>query len=71
MVSNMNIKVCRDNDSMDVTYTIVLNENDIASANFTEFDRRLFDDCESEDATISDKVLALETVIRRIEQSKE
>lgn len=34
------------------------------------FDRRLLRECSGDDATISDKLLALETIVRRAEQAR-
>lgn len=50
-----------------IEYKLAIEPNNIICAKFTKFDYWLFEDCESSDK-ISDKLLALETLARRIEE---
>lgn len=43
---------------------------ELVAAKIFEFDHAVLRDCESEDATIADKLLALELIARRIEESQ-
>jgi hypothetical protein len=54
----------------DRVIVIRLSKVDMASAKYDNFDKALFEDIDSDpEATISDRLLGLETMVRRIEQS--
>jgi hypothetical protein len=53
-------------DRDEVVYTLTLNGGDLARARLTTYDRLLLADC---DASIADRLLALELIVRRIEQA--
>lgn len=51
------------------TFTLVISEKELDEAMFQNFDLHLFDEITAdEEATISDNLLALELVARRIEE---
>ena len=50
------------------TYTLKLCMGELIAGTLYEFDRRLIAECEASDK-VSDKLLALETIVRRIEES--
>jgi len=64
----MKLIVNKNIEKLVTTYTIEITHADMMNALITHTDMILFEDCESEDATISDKLLALETLARRIEE---
>lgn len=50
-------------------YTLEITKSDLLNMyKLDNFDLMLLKDCEKENATISDKLLALETIARRVEQ---
>jgi hypothetical protein len=49
-------------------YTLRITNDELVRARLQPFDRLLIADCEGKDSTISDKLLALETIARRIEE---
>lgn len=52
------------------TYTIKIERRELIHTTFYSFDRALFDDCNTENVTIADRLLALELIARRIEESE-
>ena len=50
-------------------YNLEINQVDLVRAKLHDFDRRLLADCDTSDK-VSDKLLALETIARRIEEGK-
>lgn len=50
------------------TYTLKVRGDELVTATLFPFDRRLIAECEASDK-ISDKLLALETIVRRVEES--
>jgi hypothetical protein len=66
----MEYKETMDPLTRDRIITVVLREEDFVVNNlFDEFDRLLLEECEKSNS-VADKILALETVVRRYEQSK-
>lgn len=58
-------------DPMENTkYVLEIDSIDLVKANFDKFDLLLLRDCESKDAKISDHLLALEMICRRIEEGQ-
>jgi hypothetical protein len=55
-------------ETLETTYTLKITHSDMEKARIKPYDQVLFDDCNGEDATISDKLLALETLARRVEE---
>ena len=56
----------------EMVYTIHIAAKDYVTANFTKFDHLLFDDIDhgkSSDTPLADKLLGLETIVRRIEKA--
>ncbi len=51
------------------TWTLVLDGAEIVRAKLDDFDHRVLADCSGADATVSDKLLALEILVRRIEEA--
>jgi len=51
-------------------YVVTITDDELVAAKFYPFDRKLLAECDTNDATIADQVLALELVTRRIEESK-
>lgn len=49
---------------------LAIEENEIARAQFNRFDELLISECEKSEK-VSDKLLALETIVRKIEQANE
>lgn len=49
--------------------TVVLKEEDFVNNLFDKLDRLLLEECEKSNS-VADKILALETIVRRYEQSK-
>lgn len=47
---------------------ITITDAELKTMRLYPFDRALLDDCESDDATIADKLLGLELIARRIEE---
>lgn len=56
--------VDRDED----VYTLTVSHGALRRVRFTEFDRMLLRDCQSDGATVADKLLALELIARRVEE---
>lgn len=50
-------------------FVITIPEVDYGKVRYSAFDMALLRDCQSDDATIADKVLALEMVCRRIQEA--
>ncbi|HUU88395.1 MAG TPA: hypothetical protein VMX17_11680 [Candidatus Glassbacteria bacterium] len=50
-------------------YLITIDDIDMMDVNFTDFDRSILKDCEKSNS-IADKILALELIARRIEESQ-
>jgi len=54
-------------------YKLTITELDMARVKFDKIDRKILDECSSEDpankATVADRLLALELTARRIEES--
>jgi len=66
----MEYKETMDPLTRDRIITVVLREEDFVVNNlFDEFDRLLLEEC-GKSNSVADKILALETVVRRYEQSK-
>lgn len=51
------------------TFTLTLSDAALRRAKLTPFDRKLLAECDGPDATVSDKLLGLETLVRRIEEA--
>jgi len=64
----MKMEVTSDLDNMTIRYTITISGSDWAKAKFYPMDRVLLDECERSER-LSDKLLGLETIVRRIEQT--
>jgi hypothetical protein len=64
MIFSMQENVERD----ERTYTIKVQMGELVRANLSRFDRALIAECEAS-GKVSDKLLALETIARRIEES--
>jgi hypothetical protein len=64
----MKLDVIESLETLEKTYTLTITHSDMSKANITHLDRVLFEDCNKDDSTISDKLLALETLARRIEE---
>ena len=66
----MEYKETMDPLTRDRIITVVLREEDFVVNNlFDEFDRLLLEEC-GKSNSVADKILALETVVRRYEQSR-
>ena len=55
-------------DTLETTYTLTITYSDTGKAKISSYDQILFDNCNREKATISDRLLALELLVRRIEE---
>lgn len=53
----------------DKEYTVVLSSKDYATCIFNDYEKNLIDEC-SKSKNISDKLLALQIIAMKIEQSK-
>lgn len=51
-------------------FILTISISDYVKARFDNFDEALLRECKREDATIADKLLALEMVARRIEEEE-
>lgn len=60
----------RDSQNDTIRYTVEITSQDLEEARLTAFDRRLIHECEGS-SRVSDKLLALETLARRIEDLEE
>lgn len=52
-----------------VIFTLMITASERVAARLDDWDRRLIAECEKS-SSISDKLLALETIVRRIEEAK-
>lgn len=50
-------------------FTLTVSDSELSRARFDMFDHALFADCEGDDISVSDKLLALELIARRLELS--
>jgi hypothetical protein len=66
----MEITESRDLVTGDTIYTVRISRDEFVSTTFYPFDRALFEDCAGDDATVADRLLALELIARRVEESK-
>ena len=66
----MKLTSIKNEETNTVTVTLIMFGQEISHAPLDEFDRALLVDCDSPDATIADKLLALECLARRIEQEE-
>jgi len=66
----MELSVVEEPFSMTKIYTIKFNSMEFSEAmfNLSDMDRAVIQDCDKPDATIADKLLALEIIARRIER---
>ena len=64
----MKFEANTDTETGDRTFTLRISSIDLRDVNLTNFDALLLSECEKS-PKISDKVLALETLVRRIEES--
>jgi len=58
----------RNADNQSVTYTLKIDDADMCAVNLTAFDHMMLRECEGSES-IADKMLALETLCRRVEES--
>jgi hypothetical protein len=65
----MNFTYHREEPSGKRVYHLEIDEMDLILCNLNWFDRAVIADCDSEGATIADKLLALELITRRIEEA--
>jgi hypothetical protein len=64
------LDVHQPHDRDERVYTLTIPGGDLMRARFDRFDRLLLADCQSPDATVADSLLALELIVRRIEQAR-
>lgn len=67
--NKMKFNISKDIEKQKTIYTLIIDDIDRVEARFTTHDKMLFEDC-SGDAPISSKLWALETLARRIEESR-
>lgn len=67
----MKLEMCKEDAGENTIYRLTISRLDLANVKFDELDRILMDECsaEKDDVTISDQLLALEMITRRVEQS--
>ena len=66
----MNFSVFKDPETNTTVYRLTITSDDqVTAARLTDLDHRLFKEC-SKSELVSDKILALETLVRRIEEGK-
>jgi len=65
----MKFETRQDIKTNDKVFILTVTVLDYVKAKFDNLDRMLLRDCESKDATIADKLLALEMIARRVEDS--
>ena len=64
----MQLIVDKSTNSFETIYTLKISESDIQKAKIKELDYLLFDNCNKKDTNVSDILLALETLAKRIEE---
>ena len=67
----MELIVDKSFNTLETTYTLKITYSDMDQARIRPEDHVLFDDCNRKESSISDKLLALETLARRIEEGNE
>ena len=65
----MKFEVTQDLGSLEQRYLITISYNEWVEAKFHSMDKTLFEECDKSEK-VSDKLLGLETLVRRIEESK-
>ena len=67
----MKLEMYKEDSGENTIYRLTISRLDMAHVKFDKFDRKLIEECsaEKDDATISDQLLALEMITRRVEQS--
>ena len=66
----MKLEICKEPVDEHIVYKLTISRLDMAHTKFDKFDLELMKECsvESENATISDKLLVLEMIARRVEE---
>ena len=65
----MRMSTYRHADERSKTWMVTITDSEYAKAIFTEADYQVLRECEGSDS-IADKLLALELIVRRVEESK-
>lgn len=65
------IECWRTSDRDELVYRLTIRDEDVRRTRLLEVDRKLLAECESTDATVADRLLGLELLVRRIEEARD